>query len=170
MIEMVVHGVTLDPVSQMPIVVLKAKDDEETILPIWIGAFEANGIAMKLQDVEPPRPMTYELLKTVITQMGGTVEKIVITDLRDSTYYAEIYIVQGNNTIVIDARPSDAINLALRFGAPIFVEEEVLEKSKAPIESEEGVSEEDEEKKKLREWLENIKPEDFELGGESSKS
>ncbi len=162
MIEMVVHGITLDPVSQMPIVVLKAKDNEETILPIWIGAFEANGIAMKLQEVEPPRPMTYDLMKTIITSMGGTVDRVVINDLRDSTYYAEIYIVQGNNTLVIDSRPSDAINLALRFGAPIFVEEEVLEKSEVPK------PEEDEEKKQLREWLENIKPDDFEIGGERS--
>ncbi len=163
MIEMVVHGITLDPVSQMPIVVLKAKEDEETILPIWIGAFEANGIAMKLQSVEPPRPMTYELLKTIITEMGGTVERVVINDLRDSTYYAEIHIVQGNNTLIIDSRPSDAINLALRFGAPIFVEEEVLEKSGVPE------PEEDDEKKKLREWLENIRPEDFEIGGEGNQ-
>ena len=162
MIEMVVHGITLDPVSQMPIVVLKAKDNEETILPIWIGAFEANGIAMKLQEVEPPRPMTYDLMKNIITSMGGTVDRVVINDLRDSTYYAEIYIVQGNNTLVIDSRPSDAINLALRFGAPIFVEEEVLEKSEVPK------PEEDEEKKQLREWLENIKPDDFEIGGERS--
>ncbi|EDP76682.1 bifunctional nuclease family protein [Hydrogenivirga sp. 128-5-R1-1] len=162
MIEMTVHGVTLDPVSQMPIVVLKAKEDEETILPIWIGAFEANGIAMKLQDVEPPRPMTYDLLKTVITEMGGNVERIVINDLKDSTYYAEIYIVQGNNTLVIDSRPSDAINVALRFGAPIFVAEEVLEKSRVPE------PEEDDEKQRLREWLENIRPEDFEIGGEHS--
>ena len=162
MIEMTVHGVTLDPVSQMPIVVLKAKEDEESVLPIWIGAFEANGIAMKLQDVEPPRPMTYDLLKTIITEMGGTVERVVINDLKESTYYAEIYIVQGNNTLVIDSRPSDAINIALRFGAPIFVAEEVLEKAEVPK------PEEDDEKQQLREWLENIKPEDFEIGGEQS--
>ncbi len=162
MIEMTVHGVTLDPVSQMPIVVLKAKEDEESVLPIWIGAFEANGIAMKLQDVEPPRPMTYDLLKTIITEMGGTVERVVINDLKESTYYAEIYIAQGNNTLVIDSRPSDAINVALRFGASIFVAEEVLEKAEVPK------PEEDEEKQQLREWLENIKPEDFEIGGEHS--
>ncbi len=162
LVEMEVHGITLDPTTQMPIVVLKSKEDENTILPIWIGAFEANGIAMRLQEVEPPRPMTYELLKEVITQMGGTVERVVINDLRDGTYYAELYINQGNNTLVIDSRPSDAINLALRFGAPIFVAEHVLEQSKLPE------PEEDEEKKKLREWLENIKPEDFEIGGEKS--
>ncbi len=162
MIEMTVHGVTLDPVSQMPIVVLKAKDDDETVLPIWIGAFEANGIAMRLQEVDPPRPMTYELLKTVITELGGTVERVVINDLKDSTYYAEIHILQGNNKLIIDSRPSDAINVALRFGAPIFVAEEVLEKSRVPEQ------EEDDEKKKLREWLENIRPEDFEIGGENS--
>jgi bifunctional DNase/RNase len=158
MLEMVVHGITLDPVSQMPIVVLKAKDDEETILPIWIGIFEADSILRELQKVEPPRPMTYELMKHVITQMGGVVDKVIINDLRDSTYYAEVHILQGNNRLIIDSRPSDAINIALRFSAPIFVEESVLEKSRVPK------PEEDEEKKKLREWLENIKPEDFEKG------
>jgi bifunctional DNase/RNase len=158
MLEMVVHGITLDPVSQMPIVVLKAKDDDETFLPIWIGIFEADSILRQLQNVEPPRPMTYELMKNVITQMGGVVDKVVINDLRDSTYYAEVHILQGNNRLIIDSRPSDAINLALRFSAPIFVEESVLEKSRVPK------PEEDEEKKKLREWLENIKPEDFGKG------
>jgi len=158
MLEMVVHGITLDPVSQMPIVVLKAKDDDETVLPIWIGIFEADSILRQLQNVEPPRPMTYELMKNVITQMGGVVDKVVINDLRDSTYYAEVHILQGNNRLIIDSRPSDAINIALRFSAPIFVEESVLEKSSVPK------PEEDEEKKKLREWLENIKPEDFEKG------
>jgi bifunctional DNase/RNase len=158
MLEMVVHGITLDPVSQMPIVVLKAKDDDETVLPIWIGIFEADSILRELQKVEPPRPMTYELMKNVITQMGGVVDKVVINDLRDSTYYAEVHILQGNNRLIIDSRPSDAINLALRFSAPIFVEESVLEKSRVPK------PEEDEEKKKLREWLENIKPEDFGKG------
>jgi bifunctional DNase/RNase len=158
MLEMVVHGITLDPVSQMPIVVLKAKDDDETVLPIWIGIFEADSILRQLQNVEPPRPMTYELMKNVITQMGGVVDKVVINDLRDSTYYAEVHILQGNNRLIIDSRPSDAINLALRFSAPIFVEESVLEKSRVPK------PEEDEEKKKLREWLENIKPEDFGKG------
>jgi bifunctional DNase/RNase len=158
MLEMVVHGITLDPVSQMPIVVLKAKDDDETVLPIWIGIFEADSILRELQKVEPPRPMTYELMKNVITQMGGVVDKVIINDLRDSTYYAEVHILQGNNRLIIDSRPSDAINIALRFSAPIFVEESVLEKSRVPK------PEEDEEKKKLREWLDNIKPEDFEKG------
>ncbi len=158
MIEMVVHGVTLDPVSQMPIVVLRAKDNEEVLLPIWIGIFEADSIVRQLQNIEPPRPMTYELMKSIIENMGARLEKVVINDLRDSTYYAELHILQGNNLIVIDSRPSDAINLALRFDAPVFVEEEVLEKSRVPK------PEEDEEKEKLREWLENIKPEDFEKG------
>jgi bifunctional DNase/RNase len=142
----------------MPIVVLKAKDDDETVLPIWIGIFEADSILRELQKVEPPRPMTYELMKNVITQMGGVVDKVVINDLRDGTYYAEVHVLQGNNLLIIDSRPSDAINIALRFSAPIFVEESVLEKSKVPK------PEEDEEKEKLREWLENIKPEDFEKG------
>ncbi len=158
MIEMVVHGVTLDPVSQMPIVVLRAKDAEEPILPIWIGIFEADSIVRQLQNVEPPRPMTYELTKNIIESLGGVLERVVINDLRDSTYYAELHILAGGNLLTIDSRPSDAINLALRFEAPIFVEESVLEKSKVPK------PEEEDEKEKLREWLENIKPEDFEKG------
>lgn len=158
MIEMLVHGVTLDPVSQMPIVVLRAKDNEEILLPIWIGIFEADSIVRQLQNVEPPRPMTYELSKSIIENLGGRLEKVVINDLKDSTYYAELYILQGGNLVVVDSRPSDAINLALRFDAPIFVEEVVLEKSKVPK------PEEEEEKEKLKEWLENIKPEDFEKG------
>ncbi len=158
MIEMFVHGVTLDPVSQMPIVVLKSKDNEELMLPIWIGLFEADSIVRELQKVEPPRPMTYELLKNVIESLSGRVEKIVISDLKDGTYFAEIYVTQGSNSIVIDSRPSDAINLALRTNVPIYVNPEVLEKSKVPK------PEEDIEKEKLREWLENIKPEDFEKG------
>ncbi len=158
MIEMMVHGITLDPVSQMPIVVLRAKDNEEVLLPIWIGIFEADSIVRQLQNIEPPRPMTYELTKSIIENMGARLEKVVINDLKDSTYYAELHIIQGNNLIVIDSRPSDAINLALRFDAPVFVEEEVLEKSKVPK------PEEEEEKEKLKEWLENIKPEDFEKG------
>ena len=90
MLEMVVHGITLDPVSQMPIVVLKAKDDEETVLPIWIGIFEADSILRQLQNVEPPRPMTYELMKNVITQMGGVVDKVIINDLRDKIGRAHV--------------------------------------------------------------------------------
>ncbi|MDW8096469.1 MAG: bifunctional nuclease family protein, partial [Aquificaceae bacterium] len=143
MIEMVVHGVTLDPVSQMPIVVLRGKDNEEILLPIWIGVFEADSIVRQLQKVEPPRPMTYELTKNLMEGMGARLEKVVINDLRDSTYYAELHIIHGNNLIVVDSRPSDAINLALRFEVPVFVEEEVLEKSKVPR------PEEDEEKEKL---------------------
>ncbi len=158
MIEMVVHGVTLDPVSQMPIVVLKAKENEEIILPIWIGIFEADSIVREIQNIEPPRPMTYELMKDIIQQMNGSVDKIVINDLKDSTYYAEIYLNVGANTLVIDSRPSDAINLALRFECPIYVDPGVLEKSKVPK------PEEEEEKEQIKEWLENIKPEDFEKG------
>ncbi len=158
MIEMFVHGVTLDPVSQMPILMLKSKDNEEVMLPIWIGLFEADSIVRELQKVEPPRPMTYELLKSAIESLSGKLERIVITDLKDGTYYAEIHIAQGSNLIIIDSRPSDAINLALRANVPIYVNPEVLEKSKVPK------PEEDAEKEKLKEWLENIKPEDFEKG------
>ncbi len=153
MIEMNVQGITLDPVTNMPIVVLKGKDSND-VLPIWIGVFEANAIAMQLEGVSRPRPMTHDLITNLIKEMSGRVEYIHIHDLRDNTYYAEISIIKDGEVLKIDARPSDAINIALRTGAPIFVSPEVLKE--ASVEEKEEIHEED-----LKEWLESIKPEDF---------
>ncbi|NPA53052.1 MAG: bifunctional nuclease family protein [Aquificae bacterium] len=153
MIEMSVQGITLDPVTNMPIVVLKGKDTND-VLPIWIGVFEANAIAMQLEGIKRPRPMTHDLITNLISELSGRVEYIHIHDLKDNTYYAEISIVKDGEVLKIDSRPSDAINIALRTGAPIFVSPKVLE----DFNVEEKLDMEEEE---LKEWLESIKPEDF---------
>lgn len=154
MIEMNVQGITLDPMTNMPIVVLKGKETNH-VLPIWIGIFEANAIAMQLEGITRPRPMTHDLLSDIINSLNGIVEYVYIHDLKDNTYFAEISIKSGDADLKIDARPSDAINIALRSGAPIFVAEEVLKKSQ--LESEEIYYEEED----IKDWLESIKPEDF---------
>ncbi len=154
MIEMNVQGITLDPMTNMPIVVLKGKDTDH-VLPIWIGVFEANAIAMQLEGITRPRPMTHDLVNNIIDTLNGIVEYIHIHDLKDNTYYAEITIKTQTGQVKIDSRPSDAINIALRSGAPIFVSEEVLQKSQIE-DSETDAKEED-----LKEWLESIRPEDF---------
>jgi hypothetical protein len=154
MIEMYVQGVTLDPVTNMPIVVLKGKETED-ILPIWIGIFEANAIAMQLEEVERPRPLTHDLITSIISSLSASVKNIIIHSLKNNTYYAEITVEKNGEEIKIDSRPSDAINIALRFNAPIFVYEDVISASKG----EEEITEPNEED--LSEWLESIKPEDF---------
>jgi len=154
MIEMDVRGITLDPVTNMPIIVLQGKDSDE-ILSIWIGIFEANAISMKLEKVFMPRPMTHDLMANLLDSLNAEVSHIVINDLQMNTYYAEIVLNKDGQEIRIDARPSDAINLALRTNSPIFVEEKVLCEYKNGLSSE--INDED-----LKDWLQSIKPEDFE--------
>lgn len=154
MIEMDVRGITLDPVTNMPIIVLQGKDSDD-ILSIWIGIFEANAISMKLENVFMPRPMTHDLMANLLDSLDAKVSHIVINDLQMNTYYAEIVLNKNGQEIRIDARPSDAINLALRTNSPIFVEEKVLYEYKNGFSSE--INDED-----LKEWLQSIKPEDFE--------
>ena len=152
-VRMVIKGLMLDPNTNVPIVVLH-DEKREVLLPIWIGVFEANAIALRLEKVETPRPMTHDLLRSALEQLGGQVEKIVISELRDSTFYARIHVQRNGDAIEIDARPSDAIALALRSEAPIFVLAPVLEAAQAV-----DLATTDEEK--LREWLEKVKPEDL---------
>ena len=156
MLEMKVNGLMLDPVSKTPIVILKDLD-KKTTLPIWVGYFEATAIALELEKSSTPRPMTHDLLKNMIINLGGTVRKIVINDLRDNTFYALISIQSSIGSLEIDSRPSDAIALALRVGAPIFVEEEVLKKAKSFDLGKDPVDKQD----KWRDILESLKPEDF---------
>lgn len=153
-----VAGVTLDPNTKTPVVVLVGDDK---ILPIWIGGLEAHAIMMQLQGIEPPRPMTHDLLKRVILSLSAAVERIVITDIRDSVYYAEIIVKDGGVTIAIDARPSDAVALALRMECPILVESRVFDLIHEPDESEgrKGTTEDD--KERIRRYIENLRPEDF---------
>ncbi|NPA51449.1 MAG: bifunctional nuclease family protein [Aquificae bacterium] len=155
MIEVFVQGITLDPITNMPIVVLKSKEGKD-ILPIWIGVFEANAIAMELENVERPRPMTHDLIGSLLCNLGASVDYIVIHTLKDNTYYADIVLTINGEQIRIDSRPSDAINIALRSNAPIYVEEQVLKASLEDVE-EKTKMEEDE----IKEWLESLKPEDF---------
>lgn len=128
LVPMFIKGLMLDPVSNSPIVVLK-DDDEKFFLPIWVGIFEANAIALQLENVTTPRPMTHDLLRNLIAEMDGRVTRVVISDLRDSTFFAQIRVISGGRTLELDARPSDAIALALRTEAPIFVAQEVLDQA-----------------------------------------
>lgn len=136
-IEVKIGALIMDPNSNTPIVVLKGVDSEK-ILPIWVGAFEANAIALEIEKIVPQRPMTHDLLRNFIIEIGYTVRKIVISDLKENTFYAVIELGdREGETVFFDARPSDAIALALRTDCPIFVEEEVFEVSGQASESEE---------------------------------
>ncbi len=149
-IRMEIKGLMLDPSSNVPIVILR--DEASTIfLPIWIGIFEANAIAIQMEDLEPPRPLTHDLLRSVLDTLDSTVERIVISALEGNTFFARIHLGTQAGEEVIDSRPSDAIALALRMDAPIFVLPTVLEKAKAV-----ELATTDEER--LRRWLEEVDP------------
>ena len=150
-----IKGLMLDPSSNVPIVILR-DIESQLFLPIWIGVFEANAIALRIEGMEPPRPMTHDLLKKTLDHLGATVEKIVISDLKESTFYAVIHVLQGGKPVEIDARPSDAIALALRADAPIYVLRGVLDKAQA---AELATQVNDEER--LKKWLEEISPEEL---------
>lgn len=152
---MKIKGLVVDPISKMPIVVLE-DTNKERMLPIWIGVFEANAIALKIENISTPRPMTHDLLKNLLKKLQISVEKIVVNDVRDNTFYALIHCLYNNNRLIIDSRPSDAIALALRTDAPIYVDEEVVNKAHS-LRFDESL----EDSEKLKKWLESLKPEDF---------
>ena len=154
-IEMKIKGLVVDPISKMPIVVLEDPASDR-MLPIWIGVFEANAIALKIEKIATPRPMTHDLIKNFLDDLDVVVDRIVINDVRDNTFYALIYCRHQEQGLVIDSRPSDAIALSLRTQAPIFVEEEVIERAHS-LKYEENL----EDSENLKKWLENLKPEDF---------
>jgi len=154
-LQVEIKGLMLDPSSNVPIVILR-DIGSQLFLPIWIGVFEANAIALRIEGVEPPRPMTHDLLRSVLEHLGGKVEKIVISDLRESTFFAVIHIRNHEQGVEVDARPSDAIALALRTGSPIFVLRSVLDKAQA-VDLATDASDED----KLKKWLEEISPDDL---------
>ena len=156
---MVISGLTIDPLTNSPIVILKEVDGEKT-LPIWIGLLEATAIASDLEDIQFSRPMTHDLLKNIIGLVDIKVNKIEVCDLKNNTYYALIYLDHNGKEISIDARPSDALALSLRVGAPIFVAEEVIKKSKQ-IDLTAEPEDKSEQGKKWQEILENLNPEDF---------
>ena len=155
LVPMSIKGLMLDPVSNSPIVVLK-DEEEKFFLPIWVGIFEANAIALQMEKIATPRPMTHDLLKNLLSELDAKVERIVINDLRDNTFFARIHLLRGDTRWNVDSRPSDAIALALRVDAEIFVEEEVLEKSKTLKPDGEETDPE-----RLKKWLEEVNPEDL---------
>ena len=155
MIKMEIKGLLMDPVSNMPVVILR-DTEKGHFLPIWVGIFEANAIALEMEKVQTPRPMTHDLLKNVLAQLDTRVERVVINDLRENTFFARIHLIQKDSTLQVDSRPSDAIALALRSQAEIFVEEEVLEKSRN-LHAEGSEQDPD----RLRKWLEEASPEEL---------
>ena len=155
-VEMKIRGLMMDPATNMPIVVLKDAQGS-AVLPIWVGVYEANAIALEIGKVQTPRPMTHDLLRNVLVGLDINVRKVVVSDLRDDTFYALIWIEREGHLMSIDARPSDALALALRVDCPIFVEDQVLRTSKSAANSVTEKSSNDE----LRKWLENLSDEDL---------
>jgi bifunctional DNase/RNase len=161
-LHLLVKGLALDPLSNMPMIILR-DEEEKRSLPIWVGLFEANAIALELEKISTPRPMTHDLIKNILEALDARVQKVVVNDLRDNTFYAVLYLRLGNADITVDSRPSDAIALALRVGAPIFVEEDVVDKARTvevAKETEIGTGKGDDQAK-IKEWLESLKPGDF---------
>ncbi|MDV2496061.1 MAG: bifunctional nuclease family protein [bacterium] len=158
MLEMKVKGLALDPSTNTPIVILEDLE-EERALPIWVGIFEANAIALEMESVPTPRPMTHDLIKNILEGIQAQVSRIVINDLQDNTFYAVILLSLNGTEVTIDSRPSDAIALALRVDAPIYVAKKVLDEARL-IDLPDTEQLEDD-KEQWKEWLENIRPEDF---------
>ncbi len=129
-VEMKVRGLALDPMSNMPIIILRDEEDKRS-LPIWVGIFEANAIALELEKIATPRPMTHDLIKNILEAIEARVVKVVVTDLKENTFFAVLHLQQGDAEYTVDSRPSDAIALALRVAAPIYVDEDVVRKAKS---------------------------------------
>ena len=154
-VEMKIRGLIMDPVTQMPIVILKDVNGT-TALPIWVGIYEANAIALEIEKVSTPRPMTHDLIKSLLLGLETQVRKVVVNELKDDTFFALIWLERGGELISVDSRPSDALALALRLDCPIFVEVSVLKSSKLASSVSEKVNNEE-----LRRWLENLNDEDL---------
>jgi uncharacterized protein len=154
-VEMKIRGLMMDPVTNMPIVILKDVSGA-AVLPIWVGIYEANAIALEIEKVATPRPMTHDLIKNVLLGLETRVHRVVVNDLRDDTFYAVIWLERDGQTISVDSRPSDALALALRVDCPIFVEDEVLKNSKVSGAASDKVSNDE-----LRKWLENLNDDDI---------
>src|SRR6266566_5788129 len=153
-VEMKIRALLMDPVTNTPIVILKDSGGD-TVLPIWVGVYEANAIALEIEKVSTPRPMTHDLIKNVLAGLDAHVHKVVVTELKEDTFYAVIWMERDGRIISVDSRPSDALALALRVDCPIFVEDEVLKTSKKAANSAEATSEE------MRKFLENLGDEDL---------
>lgn len=152
---MKIRGLMMDPVTNMPIVILKDVNGA-SVLPIWVGIYEANAIALEIEKVATPRPMTHDLIKNLLLGLETHVNKVVVTELKEDTFYALIWLEKNGEVISIDSRPSDALAVALRTDCPIYVEEEVLKSSKIASAASDKVNNEE-----LRKWLENLGDEDL---------
>jgi bifunctional DNase/RNase len=157
---MSIYGINLDLFSSSPIVILKV-EDENRYLPIWIGQPEARSILMKLQNQEFSRPLTHDLAVNLVTELGGSMEKVTVTELRDSTFFATISVAIDGRVVEIDSRPSDAIALAVRAGAEIFASDEVIEEAAVVFEEAMEETPEDEVVDKFKDWMNQVSPEDF---------
>jgi len=155
LIEMSIKGLMLDPITNMPIVLLRDAVSQR-VLPIWVGPVEASAIALQVENVAPPRPMTHDLMRNLLTDLGVTLERVIISDLRDNTFYAFLELRKGLEVVLVDARPSDAIALSIRTRARVFVEGRVLDQAKSV-----DVSSEQADKDRLQKWLESLDPDDL---------
>jgi uncharacterized protein len=154
-VEMKIRGLMMDPMTNMPIVVLKDSSGD-AVLPIWVGIYEANAIALEIEKVTTPRPMTHDLIKILLMGLDASITKVVVSELKDDTFYALIWLEREGKLMSIDSRPSDALALALRHDCPIFVEDKVLQSSRGSNSASEKVNNEE-----LRKWLENLNDEDM---------
>ena len=155
LIEVVIKGLTLDPVTNSPIVILKDKGSDR-VLPIWINPFEASAISSQIENVTPARPMTHDLLRNVIADLDGKVDRVIVSDLKENTFFATVQLTVRGELVAVDARPSDAIALALRAAAPILVEERVMDSAK-----EADLSAERPDTDRLQQWLESLDPDEL---------
>ena len=155
LVEMQIKGLMMDPVTNVPIVILRDQDGGR-VLPIWVGPAEASAIALQIENVAPPRPMTHDLLHEVTTALGATVTRVIIHALKAGTFYAFLELKQGSDVTLVDARPSDALALALRTRAPIFVRPEVLDQSRSM-----EVATDQADQDRLQRWLESLDPDDM---------
>ena len=153
--EFKIKGLIMDPLTNSPIVILQSVE-KNTLLPIWVGIFEANAIALQIERIDTPRPLTHDLIKNILMQLNANVDKIVVTDLQENTFYAVIHLRMNGDHITIDSRPSDAIALALRTDAPIYVTEDVINNSRNISLEKENLDSED-----IKKWLESLNPEDL---------
>lgn len=156
-IEMKIRGLMMDPITNVPIVILKGAEASD-LLPIWVGVYEANAIAMEIEKIATQRPMTHDLLRNILNGLSCSVAKVVVNKLKDDTFYAIIWLKLNGRLISIDCRPSDALALALRTDSPIFVEEDVIKTSKVEAKTKDKEKSSDVE---LKRWLENLNGEDL---------
>ncbi len=155
LIEMTIKGLMVDPITNMPIVILKDSDGDR-VLPIWVGIFEANAIALQIENIASPRPMTHDLIRNIISDLDGRVERVVVSDLKENTFYAVIHLDVRGSQVAIDARPSDAIAIALRTSSPILVDDLVISNAETA-----DFSAEQTDTARLQKWLESLDPDDL---------